>query len=368
MRTKTFILPLLAALLSSAIMPGTAAATLTFNCVEPSRYANILPIFNDDPNAYFDYFKPAQRRLPNLQSCRALIVNGSIGSGDAEALLGKIVAGQGGLAVLYLAFDGSNLVEEAKMALIVRAFALKTSAVRGPRFVYSPDFATFWREPVALARSAGNSPAAVAPFSPLDGGLRLFKTRKDLLLPVAKEHAFCLDGCWAVWYAGVDRTRSASQAPAPAGPAPHIDATVARRRALLSHFIDSGQWAAANDPVLKRVPISARFWTEKVEHSLRQVCEAELSVVKSLESSLSQSFDASVKRKLDPSSVEELTPLFERFNRAGARIEKCYAVAYERGRMANFRRQCPKTCDASALNDTFSKQAEKLLQEASQIK
>jgi hypothetical protein len=347
--------------------PLPAEASLTFQCVEPSRYVNILPIFNDDPNAYFDYFRLAPRQLPNLQSCRALIINGTIATGDAEILLKKIAEGKGGLAVLYVAFDGTDLVEEAKMASIVRAFFLKTKAVRGPGFAYAPDFGSRWHEPVALARTAGISPAAVAPFSLLDSGLQRFSARKDLRLPVAKEHGFCLEGCWAVWFAGINRTRSASQAPAPPASATSPGGAVTRQRALVSRFIDTGRWPAGNDPVLQRAPSGAPFWTAASERILRTACNAELSVVQSLESSLSQAFDAAANKKFDPGSVEGLTSLFERFNRAGARIEQCYAVADERERYASFRRQCPSNCDQRALNSAFSKQAEKILLDASQI-
>ena len=365
---RAIILLVLAAVLPSVTLPRSAVASLAFECVEPSRYKNILPIFNDDPSAYFDYFRSAQRQLPGLESCRALIINGTIGPGDAEILLSKIIEGQGGLAVLYLAFDGTNLVEEAKMASIVRAFSLKTSAVRGPGFAYRPDFGSRWNDPIALARTAGASPPAIAPFSPLDGGLRRFAARKDLRLPETKDHGYCLDGCWAVWFAGINRTRSASQAPAPVASAANADPTLTRQRVLFSRFIDTGRWPAGNDPVLQRAPTGAPFWTASAEQMLRQACSAELSVVKSLESSLSQAFDSAEKTKLDPPSVEGLASLFERLNRAGARIEQCYAVVSERERYASFRRQCPSRCDLRTLSDAFSKQADKILQDALQIK
>jgi hypothetical protein len=365
---RAVILLALAAVLPPVNLPGSAAASLAFQCVEPSRYRNILTIFNDDPGAYFDYFKSAQRQLPGLESCRALIVNGTIGPGDAEILLSKIIGGQGGLAVLYLAFDGTDLAEEVKMALMVRAFSLKTSAVRGPGFAYHPDFGSRWNEPIALVRTAGASPPAIAAFSPLDDGLRRFAARKDLRLPETKDHGYCLDGCWAVWFAGINRTRSASQAPAPVTSAANADATVTRQRALFSRFIDAGRWPAGNDPALQRAPTGAPFWTASAEHVLRQACSAELSVVKSLETGLSQAFDAAEKTKLDPPSVEGLASLFERLNRAGARIEQCYAVAYEQERYASFRRQCPSRCDLRTLSDAFSQQADKILRDASQIK
>jgi len=366
MRLSAVILLIVAAL-QAVIAPRSATAALSFQCVEPSRYRNLLPIFNDDPSAYFGYFRTTQRQLPPLESCRSLIINGVIGSGDAEALLGKIIAGQGGLAVLYLAFDGTNVVEEARMAVLVRTFYLKTKAVRGAGYAYFPDFASRWNAAVPLGRTAGSSPPPVASFSPLDEGLRHFAARTDLRLPVAKEHAFCLDGCWTVWFAGVNRTRSAAQAPAAKTPA-SADAATTRQRELFSRYIDSGRWPAANDSALVQSISGAPFWTAAADHMLRQSCDAELAVVQSLAGNLTQTFDAAAAKKFDPPSVEGMAPLLERLNRAGARIEQCYAVAYEEQRNASFRRQCPAHCDRPVLSERFNKMADKLLLDAGQIK
>ena len=125
-----------AALLASAFVlaPAAPARALDFQCIEPSRYKHLLPVFNDDPNVFFSYFGLPRGRLPDLETCRALHVSGTLAEGDAEALLDRIIQGKGWLAALHLSFEGSNLEEEARIAVIIRSFALKTRAIRSDVF------------------------------------------------------------------------------------------------------------------------------------------------------------------------------------------------------------------------------------------
>ena len=70
----------LALLIGSALLsaPSTRAAALQFECIEPSRYKNLLQIFHDDPSTLFSYFNIARRPLPSPETCRALLVTGTI--------------------------------------------------------------------------------------------------------------------------------------------------------------------------------------------------------------------------------------------------------------------------------------------------
>ena len=114
----------LAALLSAYGLVCTAppqAAALEFHCVEPSRYKNLFQIFEDNPSTFFTYFNISRRPLPPPDSCRALVVTGTIDHDSAGALLNRIIEGRGWLAALYLSFDGTNLEQEAAMASLVRS-------------------------------------------------------------------------------------------------------------------------------------------------------------------------------------------------------------------------------------------------------
>ena len=65
-RIKSAWLPTAFALLLTGACVGSVSA-LEFRCIEPSRYRNLLPVFNDDPNVFFSYFGLERRRLPNLE-------------------------------------------------------------------------------------------------------------------------------------------------------------------------------------------------------------------------------------------------------------------------------------------------------------
>jgi len=109
---------------------------------------------------FFSYFGLERRRLPNLESCRALIVTGSLAPGDADVFLDRVIQGGGWLTVLYLALGGTNLEEEAKIASVVRLFSLKTRAVRHSSYRYQPDFSLRWTPLVSLT---GTSAAPAPP-------------------------------------------------------------------------------------------------------------------------------------------------------------------------------------------------------------
>jgi hypothetical protein len=152
-----------------------SASALEFRCIEPSRYRNLLSVFSDDPNLFFSYFGLPRGRLPDLNNCRALLVTGTLAPGDSDALLDRIIAAKGWLAVLYLAVEGTNIEEEARIASIVREFSLKTRAVRQPLYRYQPDFAAVGAG-LHDRDCAGAKPAT----SPLNAGCRPAAPRSRL--------------------------------------------------------------------------------------------------------------------------------------------------------------------------------------------
>ena len=177
------------ALLSTA--PGPAAAALEFHCVEPSRYKNLLQIFEDDPSSFFSYFNLSRRPLPSPEACRALLVTGTIASDSADALLGRVIEGRGWLAALYLSFSGTNLEQEVAMAAMVRQFSLKTYEVRGPVYFYQPDFVVRWTPAVGKGGFLSAAAAGTDP-SPLDSSLAAF-LRRDRALKLDPKHYACAD-------------------------------------------------------------------------------------------------------------------------------------------------------------------------------
>jgi hypothetical protein len=101
-----------------ALARSDRAAALNFTCIEPSRYKNLMQVFNDNPSTLIAYFALDRSRLLDINACRALLLSGTINLGDSEALLDQVIRNKGWLAVLYLSFDGVNLGEEIKLAQV----------------------------------------------------------------------------------------------------------------------------------------------------------------------------------------------------------------------------------------------------------
>src|SRR5262245_17920317 len=184
-RSAALALALMSALLLAS--PTPAAAALEFQCVEVSRYKNLLQIFEDDPATLFSYFNISRRPLPSPETCRALLVTGTIAPDSADALLGRIIESRGWLAALYLSFSGTNIEQEVAMATIVRRFSLKTYEVRALGYFYNPDFAVRWTP--AIGKGGFLSAAASGDPSPLDSGLTAFMRRDRALKLDPKRYA-----------------------------------------------------------------------------------------------------------------------------------------------------------------------------------
>jgi hypothetical protein len=197
-------------LLPVLLMSSPAAAALEFQCIEASRYKNLLLIFQDDPATFFNYFNISRQPLPPPETCRALLVTGTIAPNSADALLGHIIEARGWLAALYLSFSGTNIEQEAAMATIVRRFSLKTYEVRGPLYFYNPDFAVNWTP--AIGKGGFLSAASGDP-SPLETGLLAF-LRRDRALKLDPKRYACAGGCRVVWSAGVNRLHNVRSGPA----------------------------------------------------------------------------------------------------------------------------------------------------------
>jgi hypothetical protein len=349
-----------------AIAP--AAAALDFQCVEPSRYKNLLPVFSDDPNLFFSYFGLERRRLPDLESCRAMLVTGALGAGDADAVLDRVIQGKGWLAVLYLAFAGADLEEEAKVAATVRAFSLKTRAVRHATYLYQPDFAIRWEALVPLSGTSAAPPPARDDISPLFRGLKVFRERRDLLLRLDPNRSACNEGCRTVWTAGVNRLYNSLPANAPAPPPPVTDdADTMRRRAAVAYHIDWNRLPAANDPILSKPLDWIAVTPPAMARLLRDKCSPEFAVAESLEGRLAGAFGEAARNNLRPGAVEGLAAHFEALSRAGARLQQCLAAAQERERLARFHRHCTPSCDKPALSAALAAAARDILDRASKM-
>jgi hypothetical protein len=344
------------ALLSAA---PRAATALEFHCVEPARYKNLLQIFHDDPATFFSYFNIARRPLPAPDSCRALLVTGTIGPDSADALLGRVIEGRGWLAALYLSFGGTNIEQETAMAAIVRQFSLKTYEVRGPVYFYQPDFAVRWTP--AIGKGGFLSAAATDDPSPLDSGLVGF-LRRDRALKLDPKRYACAGGCRLVWSAGVNRVYNLRAGSPDAAPKP--DETVERLRTVFAYRLDRGRLPAADDPILSRPWDRLPTTPPAIAATLRKECDAEMTVAEALESRVADVFAEAAGKKLTPFSVSSIAPHLNALKRAGVRLQQCLAAAHENLRLSNFQTHCPKTCNRAELLGAATKSAGDMLKEA----
>jgi hypothetical protein len=354
----------LAALALTGIAAKPASA-LTFQCVEPSRYKNLLPVFSDDPNLFFSYFGLERQRLPDLNSCRALLVAGTLAAGDADAILDRIIQGKGWLALLYLQVDGANIQEEAKAALIVRAFALKTRGVRHASYRYQPDFALRWDPLVSLAGTSA-APMPVRDVSPLGNGLKTFNDRTDLLLRLDQRQAFCGNGCRTIFAGGVNRLYNIPPANTPA-PATTSDPATTRARAVQFQQLELNRTPGANDPALSKPLDWAAATPPATARMLRDKCNPEFAVADSLEGRFGDAFTAAARNKYSPRAIEALASDFEALTRGGVRLQQCLAAALERARLEAFQNLCKTTCDKPDLSNFFANGAREILEKASKL-
>jgi hypothetical protein len=365
MTVRTIKLSVLALLAMPLILlqGAQSASALQFQCVEPSRYRNLLQIFNDDPSAFFSYFNLARRPMPPHDSCRALLVTGAIAPDSADALLSRVIEGRGWLAVLYLSFSGTNIEQEAAMATIVRQFSLKTYEVRGPVYLYHPDFAVRWTP--AIGKGGLLSEGASADPSPLDSALAAF-LRRSLALKLDPKQYACTGGCRVVWSAGVNRVHNLRSGPADAPST--TDQTIERLRNVFAYRLDRGRLPEANDPILSRPWDRIPTTPAAVFATLRKQCDAEISVAEALESRVGEAFAEAAGKKLTPSAVSALIPHLNSLKRAGVRLQKCLAAAHENMRLRNFQTHCPpKACSHAELLGAMSKSGAEMLEEAGTI-
>jgi len=364
-RRRGFARRLLSAVLLYAATCAGASA-LDFKCVEPSRYKNLLQVFEDNPALLSSYFGLGHAQQPDMNACRALVVSGTIRDGDAAALLDNIIRNKGWLDVLYLSFDGVHLQEEIKLAHIIRGFWLKTRVLLAAPFRYRPDFAMLWGAPAA---SDGRpSAAATSELSPLNHGLEAFAKRGDLGLPDMGARNACIESCAGAWIAGVHRQAlpmpPIAVPPPAAAAAPEI--VTAWPRSALAASLDGGKIAPANDPSGNRpvMPGVAPVLAPAAERLIHDKCAAELIAGQALEDRVAGAMDdlargdfGGVRRP-----PEDLLAQFDSLRMAGVRLQRCVARAFESERLASFRRLCGPSCDNAKLLAAFDQTAREFVE------
>ena len=351
-----------------ALARSDRAAALNFTCIEPSRYKNLMQVFNDNPSTLIAYFALDRSRLLDINACRALLLSGTINPGDSEALLDQVIRNKGWLAVLYLSFDGVHLGEEIKFAQVIRAFSLKTRVLLGPSLRYDPDFASPWDAPPLM--NVGRAIPEAFEVSAINKGTQAFARRGDLDLPLGFDGNACLGSCIAAWSAGVNRLIS----PLPpvafksfAGPVPEI--VWAPAQAALAASLDGVKVAPPTAPALVPAALPSALPTAPpaMQRLLREKCGAFLAATDAVVDRVARDIreagrtgfhDISIEQyKVGSEMVKSLISDFDTLDQAGARQQRCLAQAYEAERMASFDRQCAGGCDKAKLVQAFERRA-----------
>lgn len=336
------------------LAPALPARALDFTCIEPSRYRNLLTIFSDDANLFFSHFGLSRGKLPPIETCRALLVTGTLKDGDSRALLAAISQGGGWLATLHLAFEGTNPTEEARMATIIRAFELRTRSVRSDRHGYMPDFLVRWAPP---GNPYGDS-AMREDVSPLAKGFRTYQANHNLVLKVERDKARCEGGCRTLWHAGVNRLTSLDN---PLPPPQGAEVAINRRRVAMVHYLEQNRLPPPQDPGLAK-PLEWTFVTPNImARRLRERCAPEASVMDAQDARWSEAFETARTKEFTPRDVAVLEQALDSVAKAGVRLQQCLAGVLEAERLRAYEQACGKGCQIDTLAETYNRQAQTLL-------
>lgn len=324
---------------------GAPARALDIRCVEPSRYRELLQVFNDDAAAFYQYFGLERGRPLAADACRAAVVTGQIGPGDADRLLAEIARNKGWLGTLFIAFSGSDPQEEARLAHIVRSYWLRVWAARSPTIRYQPDFIT-----LAASPNDGQSEqdAARGDGGPLEAGLKAYLRRGDLALALNAAAPDCIDSCAGVWAGGVNRRTwfhlSLLNRPAPPPPPPF--------RAALLAWLDGeavGRGVEGRRALVSPARVAV-MPPEALGH-VEEQCGIEIAAVNSVSRRIGGAVNDAAGKGFGVGAWQmgAVASQFDSLRNAGARLQQCVSGALERKRVAAFARQCPDGCDLPKL-------------------
>jgi hypothetical protein len=337
------------------------AHALEFQCIESSRYRNLLRIFGEDPEALLTYFRVARTVRPAPDACRAIAVTGTLKDGDARKLLDEIVKSRGWLAALYLSHSGSNRDEEVKVASLIRTFWLKTLHIGRPQSPYEPDF--IGRDPAPTSSSTTAWPPAQSTQQPLQAGRDDYLRSIDRKLPDAIGKADCTESCVSFFLAGPDRTTNApSAASVKALNQPSGDAAQ-RTRAALQLWLEDTRFdkAAATLPVPVTIATAKRL-PRAAAQFLRGECSLEIDANTGAQDQVQSTIDGLAKKNFDPYvRVDLLLPRFDAVHTTTTRLQTCLAGSYDRRRLAVLKQQCGPKCDVDAIHAAANQRAAELI-------
>ena len=194
---------MLAGVVLGAFLNATApTSAATVKCIEASRYSTLARITGGslDKLAHGLLGKELHE-LPPPDACRAVLLSGPIGRGSANELLDAVVKSRGWLAWVYLAASDSDVIEETKIATIMRDFRLSSMTMLSD-LDYVADFLT---DPLPLPASVSYAWPEAQRATKGQLVERLDDYLQNTQRRITRGTDTCERGCWTIVAGSIDR-------------------------------------------------------------------------------------------------------------------------------------------------------------------
>lgn len=330
------------ALMLVGIRPGGA---LDFACVESSRYKYLAAAFDDDLHKLADYLGTDRSALPPPEACRAVVATGSVVAGDPDRLVEAIAGNHGWLSVLYLGSGGGSVGAGLRLALLTRAFWLKTTVSPARSFKFQPDF-------FPLQRGGLPADPRVAAF---EAAVRA--------VPATSSPAFCASACSFPLVAGIDRHGTAllHRAGSVGDSIETVSETVALALRLMTGLyrkMDVGEdfvRTARETAKQTTTPVPVPRYPSFVEDALLERCNSDPAQLDDVAALLEYARGAAGRTY----GIVSAAPLGEAMKAVALRsraMEQCVARLNEKERLGAFKKICEHGCSGKSLEPVLSRQ------------
>jgi len=328
----------------------TPARALDFQCVDSSKYEYIDHLFNGDPRQAASYLGIDPAHGPPAGACRAAVATGGVTEGDDTKLIELIAQNHGWLAELYLASPGGSVNAGLRLAVITRAFWLKTIVAPGKSFRYQPDF---------MSAPIGRSDAA----DPRTAQLQAFQHAVETVPATTVSYADCASACTFSLAAGVDRHGVARVHRAGVNGSSIEAVTEGVGRAegqiiALYEKMDVGDdfvRDARDTAKQTTTPTTISRYPRFVEDFFVEKCKSDAAQLDDLKALLQYAIVNSGGRTADLVPTTTLRETLAKVETRSENVEHCVAGFHESERLKAFNQLCGKGCSAQTLDPFIAK-------------
>jgi hypothetical protein len=343
---RRFAIPLVLAWL---VLPRPAAA-LDFQCVESSKYQYLYQLFNGDPKQAAAYLGVDPAHGPPAGACRAVVATGGVEPGDDAKLITAIAQSGGWLATLYLASGGGSVDSGSRLAVITRAFWLKTIVAPTKSFRYQPDFMP---APIGTQYPAGDLTAA----------LQAYEHAVDAVPATTVPFPGCASACTFALAAGIDRRGVARVHRAGVG-ASSIEAVTEGVDRAEERIVAIYQKMDVGDDFIRdardtakqtTTPTTIARFPRPVEDFLVEKCKSDAAQLDDLKALLQFGIANGGSRAGDLVQTATLRQSLAKAEARSEVVERCVAGYQESERLKAFNQLCGHGCSAESLAPVITK-------------